>query len=111
MNCPTCGSDTDDIATKLQIADRWWTIEDIPKNGTHFVRDADVTVKMVVPPELPEYDSYGETISQEIFMVVEVNGRFFKKEGRSDSYGGRDWNGPCREVKAEPKTVVVFDYV
>ncbi len=109
--CPTCGQSVEELATKLNLADKWWTIEDLAKGEGHFLWDLNLTVEMVVPPAEAEYDSYGETTGGSVFMVLKVDGRFFKKEGYRSSYGGTEWDGPCREVRAEPKTVVVFDYV
>lgn len=110
MNCPTCNHELDDLATKLNVADRWWTIEDLLK-GSKYTIDGVGEVEMVVPPAPAEYDSYGETFSEQIFMVIKVGDRHFKKEGFRSSYGGTSWYGPCREVHPEPKTVTVYDYV
>lgn len=110
MNCPTCGVVTDDIAVQLEIADRWHLLEDFRAGESTNIYGVGV-VKMVVPPPETEVDSYGEAIAQSISMVIEVDGRLFRKDGASSSYGGNTWEGACRQVKAKPRTVTVYDYV
>lgn len=44
-----------------------------------------------------------------VFVIVEVEGRFFKKSGYVDSYDGYTWDGPTVEVHKTTKTVEVFE--
>lgn len=110
-NCPTCGQETDNLAPLLDHAADWYHLEDLQVGQKSRADDFDAQVEMVRPPEPAEYDSYGETTSERIYMIVKVGDRFFKKEGWRSSYGGTDWDGECREVQPEPKTVVVYDYI
>ncbi len=58
-----------------------------------------------------ERNSYGEYEygDDSIHVVFEVNGRFFKKEGRMSSYGDESWNGSVTEVFPKTQTVYVFE--
>lgn len=60
-------------------------------------------------PVHPEYpDEYIQS-DDKIWVIFEVDGRFFKKEGTMDSYDEiRTWNGPVTEVFGEKKTITVF---
>lgn len=58
-----------------------------------------------------ETDSYGDYIEGEgeIFLVFEVDGKFYKKFGYQSSYGGREWDGGVVEVQPVTKTITVWE--
>jgi hypothetical protein len=45
------------------------------------------------------------------FVVIEHEGRFFRKTGTTDSYARRNWGGPLREVKKGEVQVVKYEWV
>lgn len=56
-------------------------------------------------------DGYGEPLQgeDEIYIIFEVDGRFFKKTGSQGSYDeNRSWDGSVREVFGSTKTITVF---
>ncbi|OKI54555.1 hypothetical protein A6A27_32020 [Micromonospora sp. CB01531] len=67
-------------------------------------------IEMVARPKEGEYDSYGEGVAEDVFMVVKLGDKHFRKNGWRSSYGGTDWDGECREVKPQPRTITVYDY-
>lgn len=54
--------------------------------------------------ELPQ----GSTFN--CFVVLNVDGDYFKKTGTGDSYGEVSWDGELRPVTKTVKTVEVFEY-
>lgn len=57
-----------------------------------------------------ETDSYGEYMQgdEDVFVIFELNGKFYKKSGYQDSYGGSTWDGPVVEVTPITKTIQVW---
>jgi len=45
------------------------------------------------------------------FVVVEFEGRFFRKTGSTDSYAHRSWDGRLREVKRGQVEVIKYQWV
>lgn len=45
------------------------------------------------------------------FVVIEHEGRFFRKTGSTDSYARRNWGGPFREVVKGEVQVVKFEWI
>lgn len=79
--------------------------------------DMDGKVK-VVERELDEgnpdggwYESNHEQGHEgQIFIVFEVNGKFWRKDGTTDSYARRSWNGKFREVKRGEVKVTKYEW-
>jgi len=44
------------------------------------------------------------------FVVIEHQGRFFRKTGTTDSYARRNWGGTFREVKKGEVQVVKYEW-
>jgi hypothetical protein len=44
------------------------------------------------------------------FIVFEVDGKFYRKTGTTDSYANRNWNGKFREVTKGEVTVIRFQW-
>lgn len=109
--CPTCGQSTDGLTAETvnRLVD--WDDWDYSSKGDSNHYQGLGLVELMVEPQDKTYDSYGGVAEEDIFVVVKVQDRLFKKEGYRDSYSSIQWNGDCREVKAEPKTITVFDYV
>lgn len=64
--------------------------------------------------DLAEYASYyGSELPQgttfETFVVIEIDGSYFKKTGTADSYGTISWDGDLKIVVPTEKTVKVFE--
>ena len=111
MNCPTCGQSTDTISAEIvnKLVD--WDDYDYAVKGDSTHYDGLGFVELTVEPKGKDYDSYGGILEEDVFVVVRIDDRLFKKEGTRSSYGSLYWDGECREVKAEPRIVTVFDYV
>jgi hypothetical protein len=45
----------------------------------------------------------------DIWVVVEIDGRFFKKTGYHQSHDGTYWDGSVSEVKPQQKTITVYE--
>lgn len=57
------------------------------------------------------YDSgYPQGHEGNVFLVFEVNGKFWKKDGTNDSYGNRCWDGKFREVKKGEVVVTKYEW-
>lgn len=62
-------------------------------------------------PEGRYYDSNHEQGHEgEIFIVFEVNGKFWRKEGTTDSYAKRSWDGKFREVQRGEVKVTKYEW-
>lgn len=109
--CPTCNPD--DLASLVDKHVDWDDEVYFLGKGAvmYFDLDALGAVEIVVDVPGSTYDSYGGIVEEDVFVVVKVQDRLFKKEGCRDSYGSVKFVGDCREVKGQPKTVTVFDYV
>lgn len=46
----------------------------------------------------------------QIFIVFEVNGKFWRKDGTTDSYANRSWDGKFREVKRGEVKVTKYEW-
>lgn len=44
------------------------------------------------------------------FIVFEVNGRYYRKTGTTDSYANRNWNGKFREVTKGEVQVIKYEW-
>jgi hypothetical protein len=66
-------------------------------------------VEKIEPVDMPsnEYDRQGETYKA--FLIVEVDGHFYRKEAHVDSYGEETWSGPVDLVQRVEKTVQVWE--
>jgi hypothetical protein len=57
------------------------------------------------------YDSgYPQGHEGHVFIVFEVNGKFWKKDGTNDSYGNRCWDGKFRQVKRGEVIVTKYEW-
>lgn len=51
----------------------------------------------------------GEGSGEEMWCVIQVGSRLFRKDGYYRSWDGDNWDGPFREVTAKPKTITVYE--
>lgn len=61
-----------------------------------------------------EEDSYGEYSQgskEEVYLVLEVEGKFYRKTGTANSYGEILWDGIFREVEKKEKQEVTYEWV
>lgn len=109
MNCPTCDQGVpDDILTTLRIQLDWDDLYFYGVGHTKWVFELDSDIEVTAVKER-SVDSYGYVNDDEIFVVVKVGDRHFKREGVHESYGNREW-GRISEVTPNVKTVVTYDY-
>lgn len=71
--------------------------------------DTGVHTPVVVHRTTQDYDSYGETVQGEVYMVFTVDGQAYKVNGYADSYGSVEWDGPVYKVKPTVKTIEVWE--
>src|SRR5688572_20208049 len=106
-NCRTCGQelDTTDVAFKLNEKVAWYSLDSKPVGSfsSYGTRVKLVAANCYTTEEMGRED-------QEIWMVVEYEGKYYKKFGTADSYGERSWNGYVREVVPTEKTVTVYEF-
>lgn len=106
-DCPMCGSETGLTPRLVDSRVNWESFEYMGVGDSAYNSLLDEVV------ELAGYyggdtDSYGYVDDESAWIVVKIDGRFFKKEGVRSSYSGLNWTGDCREVKAQTKTVYEF---
>lgn len=111
MECPTCKQEIAEQTASLDVSVPWWAIEDLEVGQTYWVDEITDFIEMVQKPAPGEFDSYGEGVAEDIFMILKVGDKLYKKDGYRSSYGGTEWDGDIREVKGVPRTITVFDYV
>lgn len=91
----------------------WGSVEDMAIGRTFKADDYTVTVvAKTLDPGYPAngYDGAYEQGSQfETFIVVEVEGQFFKKTGTGDSYGDVSWDGDLLPATMKEKIVKVWE--
>lgn len=83
----------------------WWELRDC------FDRHEAITL-----PDLPDplyvVDSYGGSgMGEQMWVILEYAGRFFRKSGFFASWDGSNWDGPFQEVRSERKMVTVYQEV
>lgn len=59
--------------------------------------------------ERDSFGDYEEGGNTEIWVIFEVNGKYYKKFGYQSSYGGREWDGGVVEVTPTTKTITVWE--
>lgn len=70
----------------------------------------------VVERELDEipgdgwYESHPQGHEGDIYLVFEVNGKFWRKDGTTDSYGDRSWDGKFRQVTRGEVIVTKYEW-
>jgi len=115
--CPLCATDLPDdhpaiTADKLDRVIDWpsmvgdWTY----KIGQAKTVDG-LTFKVVKKELDTGFDSYGTRQEGVVFVVLEVDGKYFRKDGIGDSYADIEWNGHFRQVQPSPRTETVYDFL
>lgn len=120
-NCPTCHTELPGdhfaiIGKTLEDFRDWSAYESTYSfpGGKTFNIPGLGDVKLVKKStECGSLDSYGDIpsgVEFETFIIFEINGRYFRKEGTGDSYGRVTWNGTFKEVFPKAKTVTVYEF-
>jgi hypothetical protein len=127
LTCGNCGQDMPDNSayTPIELAE---AIESVGNweglvyaafrqlNPTNRIKvplrgnDVWVTVvEKIEPKDMPsnEYDRQGETYKA--FLILEVDGTYYRKEAHVDSYADESWTGPVTRVNRIEKTVQVWE--
>ena len=88
----------------------WDSIERKIKQGYRGFSDFNVIDFFFDPMPDDYYGEFSQGHEGELYIVFEKEGRFFRKEGRGDTYGTHYWTGSLKE--AFPKRVerVVYEY-
>lgn len=55
-----------------------------------------------------DYDYWRQGDTEQVWVIFEVDGKFYKKFGTMSSYGDVTWDGNCVEVKKATKTIEVW---
>jgi hypothetical protein len=56
-----------------------------------------------------DYDSYGDYVGGDNYVIFELNGRYWRKNGYYSSYGGAEWDGEFYEVAPVIKTITNYE--
>jgi hypothetical protein len=129
-NCPTCNTplpeshsafDLEAILAFVKKEGGWHRFEEGAYNQIKNFTLANGK-KATVAASKTSYDKgdidvkgyYGESAlpqgsTFDTFIVIQVGDAFFKKTGTGDSYGEVSWNGDLMPVKAQQKTILVFE--
>lgn len=54
-------------------------------------------------------DSYQDDYSGRRFLILEIDGRLFRKDGMYYSHDGTYWDGPLYEVRRVTKTITDYE--
>lgn len=97
----------------MYLTNNWQELFDGGLGSTHDVvpQATGTTAKVVEVKSRAFNEGYGEYVQgdDEVHVIFEVDGRFFKKTGTMDSYDEKfSWDGPVTEVYGHTKTVTVF---
>ena len=112
MNCPTCGqSVVNNHAAGLAITlaekinrDAW----DRPQ-GTVWQLPFDLGTVTVVARSVPQFEDQGT--ESDAFIIFELQGFLFRKDGTCDSYGRSSWHGPLRPVRVGQRVMKLWEEV
>lgn len=102
------------VAKAVRAKGGWSYIENSVDVGESFTADG-FTAKVVArktDPGFPAngYDgAYEQGTEFEAFIVVEVDGKFFKKTGTGDSCGDVSWDGDLLPATQTEKVVYVYE--
>lgn len=107
--CTKCGSEIDNgsNAYKLNQAVRWW---DFNSEQPGYVQDVSGFGRVELVEIMDRVREEQGLDDQLVYIVVKVNGKYYKKHGTEDSYGDLDWDGHVREVFPTEKTVTVYEF-
>lgn len=107
--CYACGHPVNEELRALDDRINWSLAEDtrIGSKVRNYYGSSDDVV--VVDKQTTAVESQGDD-NQSVWIVVKVDGRFYKKHGTGDSYGEVSWNGFLKEVFPKEKTVVAYEY-
>lgn len=111
MKCPTCDTvlpadHAVEIGNKINQY-VYWDVLAYKSDGHTFVVPGLGEVTLLAK-NTSTHEEMGED-RQEVFMVFEIGGRFYKKLGFGDSYGEIEWDGPFKEVVKTTKVVDTYD--
>lgn len=126
LNCPNCGQDMPDnspytpieVQNAVEASTDWENVAyrlslSVPQTAWIVrMRGKGVTVNVVEkiePVDMPsnEYDRQGETYKA--FLILEVDGSYYRKEAHVDSYADVEWSGPVTRVNKVEKTIQVWE--
>lgn len=126
LTCANCGQNVPDnspftafeVDQAVEDATNWGNVDyrlriSTPQKAWPLkIRGTSVTMNVVdkiEPQNMPssEYDRQGETYKA--FLIVEVNGTYYRKEAHVDSYAEESWNGPVTRVNRVEKTIQVWE--
>ncbi len=126
LNCPNCGQDMPDnhpytpieVQNAVEDAHSWETIDyrlstSTPQKAWPVkIRGKNAVVNVVEkiePVDMPsnEYDRQGETYKS--FLILEVDGSYYRKEAHVDSYAEATWSGAVTKVNRVEKMIQVWE--
>lgn len=108
--CLSCGTEVDktlyNMGKAIDESYGWWSWAREPE-GRRIVVPGYGEVTMVAK-SVNAHAEEGESW-QEVFMIFEVGGAFYRKNGHGDSYGSVEWDDAFVKVAAKEKTVLVYE--
>lgn len=127
LTCANCGQDMPDnspftpleVQAAFEASHSWENVHYAFQRSVNPVssyrltlrgKPAQMNVAEYIPPvDMPssEYDRQGETYKA--FLILEVNGAYYRKEAHVDSYAEETWTGPVIRVNKVEKIVQVWE--
>lgn len=107
--CPTCEQTitNPDVITAMRL-DELVLWDGLTYRHDGYTMSLAGGVLKVVAKSIDFAEEQGE-VERESFIIVEYNGKFFRKYGFVDSYGESNWKGTCKPVTPTTKTIQVFE--
>lgn len=112
--CPTCDQEIApdgalNIGAAIESFRGWWSWKE-PSSVSHTVPDHNgdyLSVTFVDKMTLAHEDMGNDR--QEVWLLFDVDGKFYKQYGYGDSYGEINWDGPFKEVYKTERAVTVYE--
>lgn len=109
VKCPTCLTEVDDshavgIAMQIEKSTSWDSLAHAGKYNKA-VNVTGLGPAFVLALSVPDDDWEGQGVEPECFMIIDLAGRLFRKNGTASSYGEPSWHGAFIEVKAQTAPV------
>jgi len=111
-HCPNCGEETtakimaSEVDQAVDAQSYWGMKQGNVRNLV--INGGNVMATTIEVSAYPVSDGYGGYESSEMYEIIQIGPLYFKKTGRSDSYGDSFWAGPC--VLVRPKIVKIEQF-
>lgn len=115
--CPYCERPLDNPAAEAAVKfgrdvdagklPTWYTISQMADGETKQLTGGWGLLHKIATAEYDDERNHGGDM--DAFIIFEVGGHLFRKNGVSDSYGETSWNGMLKPVIRKTQTVTVYE--